>query len=509
MRGPAKLSLLLGFFLLGIFAASFLFPLIILDHLNFGYFLIGLALILILVLILPRKIKFCLILILVFFLGAFFYYYSLPLKDSQHISSYNGNRVSITGWVCVQPEKLIDKNRYQICPLELKILKKKITNPQGKILLSLDVSRDQYHYGQVVEFESKLYQPKIYPDFNYFAYLANKQIYSTSYPTDVKIKDEYQPEGVLSRIKYFLYKNIYNLKQLLLGAVDRLFDEPYTSLFNGLLFGETSGFSSEVEKAFVDSGLIHIVVVSGFNITILVMVFFKTTKRLSNSLAFWLGSLAIVLFVIMVGASPPSVRAGIMGWIVLLGSLRGREADKLVLVLLSAFIMSLFNPTIVRYDLGFQLSFLATIGLFFFSPITESFLDKIYLSNYLPNILKISLIETLSAQILTFPLILYTFSRVSLVAPVANILVLPLIPALMFIGLGLIVVAFLWYNLAGLIASIYELALRYIIGVAKFFGNLPLASLEFKWFNIYLMSFVYFLILILIIKSEKRVEKKT
>lgn len=505
MRGSVKLSLTLTSFLIGLFATSFVSPLIISTRLNLGYLLVGSSLFLFLILFLPKKVRLYSFLIFVFLIGLAFYYYQLPIKDSQHISFYNNQQVEIEGWICTQPEKLIDKNRYQVCPYQLRTANDQLSqNLKGKILLSLDVSRDDYYFGQQIRFESKLYQPKIHPEFNYFAYLANKKIYSTSYPSQIEVIGQYQPINFLAKIKHALYQSIYNLKLILLGGVDRLFDEPYTSLFNGLVFGETSGFSSEVEQAFVDSGLIHIVVVSGFNITILVMVFFKTTRQFSITLAFWLGTLSIVLFVIMVGACPPSVRAGIMGWIVLLGSLRGREADKLVLILLSAFVMSLFNPTIVRYDLGFQLSFLATIGLFFFSPIVEGTLIKVNLVNYLPQVLRISLIETVSAQILTFPLILYIFSRVSLIAPLANILVLPLIPALMFVGLGLILLAFLWYNLATLIAAVYEVVLRYIIWVAKFFGNLPLASLEFKWFNIYLLGLSYLLILLLIFKNERK-----
>jgi competence protein ComEC len=429
----------------------------------------------------------------------------LPIKNENHISSYTNQKVEVKGWICSQPEKLVDKNRYQVCPLRLQVNKRTISNPRGKILLSLDVSRDEYSYGQVIGFSDKLYKPKIYPDFNYQAYLFNQKIYATSYPNNLKIvSDSYHPDSFSKSLQVSIYSQIYSLKNYLIDISNQLFNAPFSSLFNGLLFGQTSGFGDSLKSAFVDSGLIHIVVVSGFNITILIMVFFKTTKRFSINLAFYLGSLVIVLFVIMVGASPPAVRAGIMGWIVLLGSTRGRKTDKLALITTSAVIMSLFSPSIVRYDLGFQLSFLATIGLFFFSPLTKKYIRKINLDCYLPKTLRIVLVETLSAQILTFPLILYNFDRISLIAPLANLLVLPLIPYLMFVGFGLILVGIISIKLASLIALVYELALRYIIKIAEITSSLPLASLEIKWFDTLALIASYLIIGYLIVKNERR-----
>jgi competence protein ComEC len=114
------------------------------------------------------------------------------------------------------------------------------------------------------------------------------------------------------------------------------------------------------------------------------------------------------------------------------------------------------------------------------------------------------LVETLSAQILTFPLILYNFDRISLIAPLANLLVLPLIPYLMFVGLGLILVGIISIKLASLIALVYELALRYIIKIAEITSSLPLASLEIKWFDTLALIASYLIIGYLIVKNGRR-----
>jgi len=503
----AQLSLILASFLLSLFLSSFFEPLILENHLSLGYPIIAISINLILILLLKKKLKLILFLFLAFFVGLTIYYYHLPIKDSSHISNYTGQKVRLSGWICAQPEKLIDKKCYQLCPIKLILKGQNINNINGKILVSLDVSQDEYNYGQEVIFDSKLYQPKIYPDFNYQAYLANQKIYANSYPDSLDVvNDNYRSNSNLVNLKIRFISFIYGLKQRLLEVSEELFSQPYRALFNGLLFGQTAGLTEGLKEAFTNSGLIHIVVVSGFNITILITVFFKTTKKISINLAFWLGSLAIVFFVLMVGASPPAVRAGIMGWIVLIGATRGRQADKMVLILLSAFTMSLFNPSIVRYDLGFQLSFLATFGLFFFSPILEKYLTKV--KNILPDFFSLVLIETLSAQILTLPLILFTFSRISLIAPLANLLVLPLIPYLMFIGLSLVGLGLIILPLAQMLATIYQIVLGYIIGVAEITSSLPLASLEISWFNSTLLLFSYLVIGCIALKYGKETKKE-
>ncbi len=508
MRLSAKLSLILGSFLLSLFISSFFQPLILERRGNIGYSLVVIAALLIILFLIKPKFRLIVVSLIFFVVGIVTYHYQLPIKNNSHISNYTGNKAAVNGWICAQPEKLIDKNRYQICPIEIELDSKTVDNISGKILLTLDISQDQYNYGQEVKFSSKLFEPKIYPDFNYQAYLANQKIYATSYPDSLEVTSEqYRSESFVEELKVRLVSLIYNLKQVLLSVSDRLFNQPYQALFNGLLFGQTAGFGEGLKEAFVNSGLIHIVVVSGFNITILISVFFKTTKNFSINLAFWLGSLAIVFFVLMVGATPPAVRAGVMGWIVLLGTTRGRQADKLVLILLSAFAMSLFKPSIVRYDLGFQLSFLATFGLFFFSPIIKRVIDK--LSYQLPSFLNLVLIETLSAQLLTFPLILFTFSRISLIAPLANLLVLPLIPYLMFIGLGLVGLGLIVLPLARLLATFYGVLLEYIVWVAEIGSSLPLASLEIGWFNIWLLLISYGLIGYITIKYGRAEEEET
>jgi hypothetical protein len=254
MSLSAKLSLILIFFLTGQFIGSFIFPLILEYRTSFGYLLIFFSTLLILATLTKRSIRFISILLICLGLGLVSYYYFLPIENENHISSYTNQKVEVKGWICSQPEKLVDKNRYQVCPLRLQVNKRTISNPRGKILLSLDVSRDEYSYGQVIGFSDKLYKPKVYPDFNYQAYLANQKICATSYPNNLKtVSDSYHPDSFFKSLQVNIYSQIYSLKNYLIDISNQLFSAPFSSLFNGLLFGQTSGFGDSLKSAFVDS----------------------------------------------------------------------------------------------------------------------------------------------------------------------------------------------------------------------------------------------------------------
>jgi competence protein ComEC len=152
--------------------------------------------------------------------------------------------------------------------------------------------------------------------------------------------------------------------------------------------------------------------------------------------------------------------------------------------------MLLVNPKILAFDAGFQLSFLATMGLVYLSPILEK-----YFSNW-PEFhgLKNSLLTTVSAIIFTTPLILYQFGRLSIVAPLVNILVLPVIPWAMALGFAVAAVGMILWPLGWVMGWFVWLALSYIILIVRFFGNLPWSSIEIKGLPWWTMLIGYILI---------------
>jgi len=203
----------------------------------------------------------------------------------------------------------------------------------------------------------------------------------------------------------------------------------------------------------------------------------------------------------MIGAPASAIRAGIMSLVLVLAEMIGKKRDQLNLLVFTCFLMLIFNPKLLGFDIGFQLSFLAVLGINLLNQDFEKIFSKIPNKKFLP--LRSCLSVTLSAQILTFPLILYYFGNLSLSAPMVNILVLPFLPFLMFFififSLSSLVIPFL----TELFVWPVWLLITYIVMVAKFFAGLPYFSFVFGKVSFWLIIFLYFLIVFLIIRLHK------
>jgi competence protein ComEC len=208
----------------------------------------------------------------------------------------------------------------------------------------------------------------------------------------------------------------------------------------------------------------------------------------------------------LTGAQPSSVRAGIMGSLVLLALFSGRLSDPKNAILCAASFMILINPKVLKYDIGFQLSFLATIGIIYLSP----FLKKIL--KFIPNTFKFRemVMMTISAQILTLPIIIYNFERLSLIAPLANVMVVPLVPLIMTSGLLVGISGMVWIVLGKIFSFVSWALLSYEIFVVNMLSKVPFASLEIEkiwqgWIIIYYAVIIY-IIWYLRMKDRKKLQ---
>lgn len=220
-------------------------------------------------------------------------------------------------------------------------------------------------------------------------------------------------------------------QERLLVYVRGRFNEPQASLLNGILIGNTNGMPDRLNRAFQATGTTHIVALSGFNVTIIMAAVVTWLVRVVGRRWAWVPALVLLVsFVIMSGASASVVRAAIMAVIVQAGLFVGRPIAIGRLLAYTAVIMTWENPLLVFHDLGFQLSFLATIGLVALSMPMQQRLIAV------PERfgLRESMATTLSAIVMTEPLLVWRFARLSLVAPVVNVVVLPLIPLAMAMG---------------------------------------------------------------------------
>jgi competence protein ComEC len=247
--------------------------------------------------------------------------------------------------------------------------------------------------------------------------------------------------------------------------------EPQASFALGLLIGQRSTLPPELLAALTTVGLVHIVAVSGYNLTILVNATQKLRIR-SRYQRLALSLVLIGLFVLVTGFSASIVRAALVSLLSLWAWYYGRKIKPVLLIAFAAAVTGLFNPFYVWGDLAWYLSFLAFFGVLVIAPAITARIFKVS-----PKMLTIVLIETISAEIMTLPLIMMTFGQLSLISLLANVLIVPLVPyAMLLSAIG--GAAGTWLApIAGWFAWPAKLLLDYMLGMVRILSDMPHASI--------------------------------
>lgn len=259
----------------------------------------------------------------------------------------------------------------------------------------------------------------------------------------------------------------------------------------GLILGERSAFGADLREDFIRTGTIHIIALSGYNITIVAEWFMKLFTFLPQNLGIGAGIFAILLFILMTGGSSTAIRAGIMATLALVARATGRNYDVARILVLTGVLMIIFNPFLLVYDVSFQLSFIATVAVIFLAPKIEKYFGWVTKRFGLRDIVSV----TVAAYIFVLPFILYKMGNLSLVALPANILVLPLIPLTMALGFFTGFFGLIWSTLALPFGFISYLLLHYELGVISILSNLSFASFSIPNFplTVTLLIYAYFM----------------
>ena len=326
-------------------------------------------------------------------------------------------------------------------------------------------------------------------DFDYSAYLRKDAIVSVCKGASV-LKIDDGKGGVLSYV--------YRFRSVLIDKIDGLFKEPAASLVAGVLLGIRSSVPKEVTDSFNATGLSHILAVSGYNITLVINLVGGCFKRGGRRFRFFITLGFIVFFVIMTGLSASVLRAAVMGGLYLFAKFSGRKPDLLLVLLFSAVLMTIQNPQIILFDVSFQLSFLSTLGLIVFLPYVEKLM-----SNW-PAFLQEGLAVTLAAQVFTTPIILLNYGRFSLISPLANLIMLPLLPFIMFFSAFGLLISFIWFGCSLLFSYVtWGLVFLLLKGIA-ILAAIPFSSVNVDWFNSYYFITYYIILAFLLFTFRKR-----
>lgn len=250
--------------------------------------------------------------------------------------------------------------------------------------------------------------------------------------------------------------------------------EPQASLGIGFLTGQKSTLPVDLADALKIAGLTHIVVASGYNLTILVRVARKLLLKVSKYLSAVSAGIMILGFMMITGLSPSMTRAGLVSGMSLLSGYYGHAFHPLVLLPIAAAITVAFQPSYVWGDLGWQLSFVAFAGVMIVAPVLHAY----FFGAKEPSIMRQLLGETIAAHLVTIPIIALGFGTISNVAIIANLLVVPLVPLAMLLTFGCGIGVLLSVPLIEWVATLTTWVLSYMTNVAYFVADIPWAQSE-------------------------------
>lgn len=417
-------------------------------------------------------------------LGAARHTLSVPdLNQPNHIACYNFNSdcaptrdITLTGLVTDEPD-IRDRGINLRIKVESIELADGTIQPVSGFILVQTPRLPIIEYGSRIQVTGQLTTPPTNEEFSYRDYLARQNIHSLMSWTQPTLLQENQ--GV--PLRHLLLA----IKHRAQTTINHLIPEPQSALLNGILLGTGNLLPPDLEEDFRRTGLTHIIVISGYNISILAGILVSLSEPLAGRRrAVYIALAGILLFVLLVGPDPPVIRAAIMGALYLIvDRLLGRPYFAIGSLFLAGMLMTLVQPTAL-WDIGFQLSFMATLSLMIFAePLTNGFQKRLNrwferkVVKLIMGFISDALIITLAAQLLTVPLIAFYFKQISLISLVANFLVLPVQPAIMVLGglatlIGLFVLA-----LAQPFAWGAWFFLSYVTGVIGLLARIPWASI--------------------------------
>ncbi|MFA4998977.1 MAG: ComEC/Rec2 family competence protein, partial [Candidatus Paceibacterota bacterium] len=325
-----------------------------------------------------------------------------------NLGRFNGSskNMTIIGVIDKEPDIKEKSIKFRVEAEEI-LTGDELLSVRGKILVST-WRYPEFKYGDKLRIVGKLEAPPVLEDFNYKDYLKKDGVYSVINFPEIEVVGHNFGNPVISTLLSFKNK----FKEVCRSFVS----VPQEGLLEALVFGDEENISQEWKDRFNFTGTRHITAVSGMNITIIasLIMSFALSFGLWRRQVFYLSIFLLLLYILMIGAPASGVRAGIMAGIFMLAQYFGRSSSSLRAVVFAASIMLFFNPFLLTLDIGFQLSFLAILGIIYLQPAIDNLFRAIPNPRFFP--LRSTLSTTLSAQVFTLPILIYNFGYIPLVS---------------------------------------------------------------------------------------------
>jgi competence protein ComEC len=415
------------------------------------------------------------------------------INKSNLIEYTNNIKIALTGKIITEP--VIKNNRQQFI-LETSQLN---NNPIKEKTFVYAPLLNDLKYGDIVELSGKLQIPPsaTFPgNFDYGKHLNRQNIYTLFYASDFELLNQ-KP----SLIKSFALK----MKNDISNKLTNFLKLPYSSILKAMLIGDKSSLEQETKNIFVNTGLIHILVVSGLHVGFCVVIFIFLFKLFNLPLkyVYLLTIPAIFFYTIMTGANPPAIRASVMASCILLSLVLNREPLIYNAIALSALIILIFNPQEL-FTASFQMSFLATLGIIYLYPKINNVFGQIK-NKYLKWFWNVASV-TLSAQIALIPILIFYFGKLSVISFIANILIVPVVGFIIGLSFIFYISTFLSGYLALFFSILLSGLLNVILGIIQILSNFHFSIITVKIPTLLEILFYYFTIIIILeFKHNKRI----
>jgi len=424
--------------------------------------------------------------LIAFFLGAFdLDYHSYLVKKSPFIS-LNGEEVVLEGIVSKDVERGFNK------------LEVVVDTEKGMVLLTTD-KYSPIGFKDRVGIKGKIEVPEKKDGFDYAGYLSKDGISATMYFPEVGIIEKGKSDNLFDSIVFVAI----SLKGRMGEEMRKYLPADLSPVMEGLILNNDAKMDKEMKNDLSRSGLSHIIAISGSHIVVFSAMLFEVLLFLGlwRKQAQIMAIVFTFIYVFLVGMPASAVRAGIMVSLLFLAQILGRQSFNLRTLVLAAFLILSFNPLLLKFDLGFQLSFLAVLGLILAGPVFNNWLNFVFKNRF--DFVRELLAMTLSAQVFTIPLLIYSFGYFSVVSLVSNILTVPMTPLLMALGLLLPLFGMVLPFLAWAIAIPSIVLLWYLVCVVHISSQAPFAVLNVELPFIVLVL-LYIPFLYIVFRSKKK-----
>lgn len=445
-----------------------------------------------------------------FFLFAFFNT-SIQLKAKDNLSLLFNKEGILQGTISSIPSNNnFNKTSFFVNVDTVNTQKQSYHDIKSKLYLTINANEtkiNKYQIGDKIEFRGKIKKPyKIgNPNqFNYAKFLKYKKTFT------IMFIDEKDCEitGVENNLKWKFLRKINNLRLEIINKQAKYIKSPNIEILGGIVFGDDAVNPPQyIKETFVTTGLLHILAASGMNVAFIfsmmffILSFFKIPYRINIITS----AITVIIYAAMTGFPPSIIRALIMLEFVILGKLINKEANSLSLLSFAALIMLIISPTML-FNISFQLSFIVTFGIILFAPVIYEFLNN---KNKFCSKLTVLFIPII-AQIFVIPLQMYYFQTFSTYSLFANILILPFLSIISFLGFinSILNLIPFFYDFINLIFSyILNPAISILIGIAKMFANMNNALLSTYKMNFYQIVFYYSTIIFLYLTLKNNPRK--